>query len=91
MQAVVTPAKYNLADYNLGKIKHQAMFAGGLHHQSYISRVVLGFSNFTVLSLGSITSLMLLSRAVHVALASFAPSPSFPLDAFGKYLHIFLH
>ena len=45
-----------------------------------ISRVVLGFSNFTVLSLGSITSLTLLSRAVHVALAFFAPNPSFPLD-----------
>ena len=35
MQAIVTPAKYYLADYNLGEIKHQAMFAGGLHHQSY--------------------------------------------------------
>ena len=29
MQAIVTPAKYYLADYNLGEIKHQAMFAGG--------------------------------------------------------------
>jgi len=35
MQAIVTPAKYYLADYNLGEIKHQTMFAGGLHHQSY--------------------------------------------------------
>ena len=47
-----------------------------------ISRVVLGFSNFTVLSLGSITSLTLLSHVVHVALASLTPSPSFPLDVF---------
>ena len=39
-----------------------------------ISRVVLGFSSFTVLSLVSITSLTLLSRTVHVALASFTPS-----------------
>ena len=51
-------------------------------HHHIISRVVLGFSSFTVLSLGSITSLTLLSRAVHVALASFARSPSFPLDVF---------
>ena len=35
MQAIVTPAKYYLADFNLGEIKHQAMFGGGLHHQSY--------------------------------------------------------
>ena len=32
-----------------------------------------------MLLLRSITSLMLFSRAVHVALASFAPSPSFPI------------
>ena len=51
-------------------------------HHHIISRVVLGFSSFTVLSLGSITSLTLLSRALHVALASFARSPSFPLDVF---------
>ena len=51
-------------------------------HYHIISRVVLGFSSFTVLSLGSITSLTLLSRALHVALASFARSPSFPLDVF---------
>ena len=32
MQAIVTPAKYlYLADYNLGEIKQQAMFAGGLN------------------------------------------------------------
>ena len=35
MQAIVTPAKYYLADHNLGEIKHQAIFAGGLNHQSY--------------------------------------------------------
>ena len=35
MQAIVTPAKYYLADYNLGEIKHQAMYGGALHHQSY--------------------------------------------------------
>ena len=35
MHAIVTPAKYYLADFNLSEIKHQAMFAGGLHHQSY--------------------------------------------------------
>ena len=35
MQAIVTPAKYYLADYNLGEIKHQAMYAGGLLHQSH--------------------------------------------------------
>ena len=58
-----------------------------------ISRVVLGFRSFTVLSLGSITLLTLLSLAVHIALASFAPSPSFPLNIFWgtMYLHIFLH
>ena len=27
MHAIVTPAKYYLADYNLGEIKHQTMFA----------------------------------------------------------------
>ena len=26
MQAIVTPGKYYLADFNLGEIKHQAMF-----------------------------------------------------------------
>ena len=35
MQAIVKPAKYYLADHNLGEIKHQAIFAGGLNHQSY--------------------------------------------------------
>ena len=51
-------------------------------HHHIISRVVLSFSSFTVLSLGSITLLTLLSRALHVALASFARSPSFPFDVF---------
>ena len=54
-------------------------------HHHIISRVVLGFSSFTVLSLGSITSLTLLSRAVHVELCSFSPfarSASFRLDVF---------
>ena len=82
MQAIVTPAKYYLADYNLGEIKHQACLLVVFITNHTISRVVLGFSNFTVLSLGSITSLTLLSCAVQVALASFAPSPSFPLDVF---------
>ena len=77
MQVIVTPAKYYLADYSLGAIKHHAIITNHI-----ISRVVLGFGNFTVLSLGSITSLTLLSGAAQVALASFAPSPSFPLDVF---------
>ena len=77
MRAIVTPTKYYLADYNLGEIKHQAIITNHI-----ISRMVLGFSSFTALSLGPITSLTLLSRAVHVALASFTRSPSFPLDVF---------
>ena len=60
-------------------------------HHHIISRVVLGFSSFTVLSLGSITSLTLLSRALHVALASFARSLPSLWMFFEKYLHIFLH
>ena len=60
-------------------------------HHHIISRVVLGFSSFTVLSLGSITSLTLLSRALHVALASFARILPSLWMFFEKYLHIFLH
>ena len=52
----------------------------------------MGFSNnyCTVLLLRSTSSFTLLTHAVHVVLASFAPSPSFLLDVFfGKYLPFF--
>lgn len=89
MQAIVTPAKYYLANckiYARLSPGNVCKWSSEVHWSPIIllSRVVLGFSNnyCTVLLLRSITSFTLLSRAVHVALAFFAPSPSFAFDVF---------
>ena len=88
MQAIVTPAKYYLANCKIyARLNTRQCLQVVFWSSSPIillSRAVLGFSNnnCTVLLLRSITSFTLFSRAVHVALASFAPSPSFPLDVF---------
>ena len=96
MQAIVTPAKYYLANCKIyARLNTRQCLQVVFWSSSPIillSRAVLGFSNnnCTVLLLRSITSFTLFSRAVHVALASFAPSPSFPLDVFWVRICTFL-